>query len=66
MTTYTFHHYETGGSPSGITFAEFATDEEALAAAQRLLEWHSLGCVDVCDGSREVGKVCREDEAAAA
>jgi hypothetical protein len=57
MPTYTFHHYGHGGGPSGITFADCDTDEAALTEARRLLEWHELRCVEVCEFRREVGAV---------
>jgi hypothetical protein len=60
MATYTFHHYQ-GDAPAGISFGEFDSDPEALADARRLLERHSLTCVEVCEFRREVGAVRRTD-----
>ena len=54
---YTLHHYGAGSVSSGFTFAFCASDKEALAEARNLLEQQGLRCVEVCDGSREVGSV---------
>ena len=56
MPTYTFHHYE-GEAPTGVSFGEFDDDDRALTEARRLLEWHRLTCVEVCEFRREVGSV---------
>ena len=57
MRTYTFHHYGRGSIASGLSFASFGSDDEALREARRLLERDALRCVEVCDGPREVGAV---------
>ena len=62
MPTYTFHHYETGGAPAGVTFGDFGADADALDEALRLLRKHDLECVEVCELRREVGHVRRHPE----
>ena len=51
--------YGPGGAEAGITFADFASDAEAMEEAARLLRYHDLDCVEVCDLRREVGSLRR-------
>lgn len=60
MPTYTFHHYE-GEAPAGVSFRDCADDPAAMAEARRLLRWHELSGVEVCEYRREVGRVGGDD-----
>lgn len=57
MPTYAFHHYGPGDSPVCVTLDAFASDWEAEKEGWRLLAFHGLRCVDICEGVREVATV---------
>jgi hypothetical protein len=55
--TYAFHHFGLGEVASCVTFEALGTDSEAVDEGRRLLVYHQLRCVEVCDGVREVAMI---------